>query len=52
MNATPKCAHPACNCIPAEGKEFCSEACRDAKAMTELVCQCQHSNCHGKALKT
>jgi hypothetical protein len=51
MNATLKCAHPACNCVPAEGKEFCSEVCRDAKGITELACQCQHSVCQGQALK-
>ncbi len=51
MNTTSKCAHAACNCVPAEGNEFCSDVCRDAKGMTELVCQCQHSDCQGKALK-
>lgn len=51
MNTTSKCAHPACNCVPGEGKEFCSEACRDAKNMAELARQCQHSDCQGQALK-
>ena len=51
MNTTSKCAHPACNCVPSKGKEFCSEACRDAKSITELACQCQHPDCQGKALK-
>ena len=51
MKVTSKCARPACNCVPAEGKEYCSEVCRDAKGMTEITCQCQHSDCQGKELK-
>jgi hypothetical protein len=51
MNAPSKCARPACNCIPADGKKYCSEVCADAKAVTELTCQCQHPECHGEKLK-
>jgi hypothetical protein len=51
MNATSKCAHPACNCVPAQGEKFCSGFCHDAKGITELTCQCRHSACQGKALK-
>ena len=51
MNAPSKCARPACNCIPADGKKYCSEVCADAKAVTELTCQCQHPQCHGEKLK-
>jgi hypothetical protein len=45
MNSPEKCARPACNCIPAAGKKYCSAVCADAKAVTELTCQCKHSEC-------
>jgi hypothetical protein len=51
MNATTKCAHSACNCVPADGKPYCSETCADAKHVTELACQCQHLACQSVALK-
>lgn len=51
MNAPAKCAHPACNCVPAKGQEFCSEVCRSAKGMTEITCQCQHPECQGNGMK-
>ncbi len=51
MNATTKCAHPACNCVPANGKKHCSATCADAKGLLELTCQCQHPECQGKELK-
>lgn len=51
MTAVTKCAHPPCNCVPADGKKYCSEPCADAKGVTELTCQCQHAACQGQALK-
>jgi len=51
MNAASKCAHPACSCVPADGKEYCSATCADAKGLVELTCQCQHPKCQGEALK-
>ena len=51
MNATSKCAHPACNCVPADGKEYCSDSCSDKTDMPELTCQCDHPECQGEALK-
>jgi hypothetical protein len=51
MSEHEKCAHPACNCVPAGGKKYCSETCADAKTMTELACQCTHPACQGEALK-
>jgi hypothetical protein len=51
MNVMTKCAHPACNCVMVDGKEYCSETCADAKSVTELACQCQHSACQGASLK-
>ena len=51
MTPTTKCAHPACNCAPAEGSKHCSTACADANAGTKLTCQCQHSGCQSKGVK-
>ena len=51
MNSTTKCAHPACNCIPADGKQHCSDSCADAAGLLEITCQCQHTGCQGQKLK-
>jgi hypothetical protein len=51
MTTTNKCEHPACNCVAPNEKKYCSEACADKKRTPELTCQCQHPECHGKALK-
>jgi hypothetical protein len=51
MTAATKCARPACNCVAADGKKYCSETCGDAKGVTELTCQCQHTACQSQALK-
>jgi hypothetical protein len=51
MSTKNKCAHPACNCIPPEGKSYCSDSCESAKDLTELACQCQHPECQGELLK-
>ena len=39
-----QCAHPKCNCQAPAGKEFCSDACRNATPPTG-PCQCGHSGC-------
>jgi hypothetical protein len=51
MDTKKKCAHPACNCVPPEGKSYCSTSCEDAKSRTELACQCQHPQCRGEQVK-
>jgi hypothetical protein len=51
MTTTKKCENSACNCVVPKGKKYCSEACADNKKTPELACQCQHSECHGKARK-
>jgi hypothetical protein len=51
MTSKSKCAHPACNCIPAYAEEYCSAPCADAKNLTELACQCDHRECRGETLK-
>lgn len=38
------CAHPRCACQAEAGKEFCSDACRNATAGT-TTCGCGHANC-------
>lgn len=43
MTVKTKCARADCNCVPADGKKYCSETCADAKGVTELTCQCQQS---------
>ena len=39
-----KCAHPACNCTPMEGSDFCSAYCEKTDAR-ELICHCGHTGC-------
>jgi len=51
MDTTSKCKHPACSCPPADGKEYCSDTCADAKDMPELTCQCQHPDCQSEEMK-
>ncbi len=45
MAENSKCAHPACNCIPADGESFCSPYCHDAGDTVELSCNCGHPGC-------
>lgn len=39
-----KCAHPQCKCAVAEGKEFCSDECRNART-GGAACPCDHQGC-------
>jgi len=45
MNLPAKCATPACNCVPADGKKYCSTFCAEATPVTEVICQCKHIEC-------
>jgi hypothetical protein len=38
------CAHPSCACEAEKGREFCSDACRNAAAPTGS-CSCGHKGC-------
>jgi len=38
------CAHPRCACQAEKGKEFCSDACRNATVPTG-GCRCGHEAC-------
>jgi hypothetical protein len=50
MNAQ-KCKHASCTCTATEKDGFCSKACRDAKNVSDLTCQCMHNGCSGTELK-
>ncbi len=45
MTENKKCAHPACNCQPEEGKKYCGQYCQDARDTQELSCNCGHPGC-------
>ncbi len=51
MDKVKKCKHAACNCVPADGKPFCGDVCKNAKNVTELMCQCNHPECKGEPLR-
>ncbi len=40
-----RCGHPACNCVVAKDRKFCSEYCHDAGKTLELSCNCGHAGC-------
>lgn len=52
MNAASKCLHPACSCACPVGKQYCSDTCASAKAMSEITCQCRHPECQVGSSKT
>lgn len=51
MDKTKKCKHAGCGCAAPEGKDYCSEVCKDAKSVIEITCQCRHPQCGGEQLK-
>lgn len=42
-----KCAHPPCDCIPADGAKYCSAYCEGAEKTPEVTCECGHPGCAG-----
>ena len=42
-----KCAHDMCQCATRGDEQYCSNHCRDAEDqdLTEIACDCGHSNC-------
>ena len=40
-----KCAHPACQCMAAQGSKYCSDYCHDAGDTMEIRCNCGHPGC-------
>lgn len=51
MDKNRKCKHAACNCMTTDGKDYCSDHCKDARKVTEIYCQCHHPQCSGEAAK-
>ena len=41
------CNHPACSCQLTDGKEFCTDNCREASkdVATNNTCHCEHAQC-------
>lgn len=46
-----KCAHPPCDCIPADGSKYCSAHCEGAGDRPELMCRCGHPDCGAETAK-
>lgn len=42
-----KCAHPNCNCPPAQDSKYCSAYCEGAAGTIEIGCHCGHAGCGG-----
>jgi hypothetical protein len=42
---TKSCAHPACHCIVAADKKYCSQRCEDSGSGVEISCDCGHPGC-------
>jgi hypothetical protein len=51
MPSSKKCKHPSCSCQVPDGESYCSTACKDAKGLMDLTCQCNHPQCQGEELK-
>jgi hypothetical protein len=46
MSDKKKCAHPACQCVPAGDEKYCSQYCKDAGTEdVEISCDCGHEGC-------
>jgi hypothetical protein len=45
MSESKKCAHPSCNCIPKEGKSYCSTYCEGQAETADIECSCGHGGC-------
>jgi len=44
-----RCAVPLCTCQISEGKEFCSDECRNS--LPSGLCHCPHKECRGHTAK-
>ena len=45
IEASTKCAHPACGCSKEKDSNYCSQSCKDAADLTEIACHCGHTGC-------
>jgi hypothetical protein len=44
--ASTKCAHPPCICVPPVGEKYCSQTCQEAGSEeVEIACDCGHPAC-------
>jgi hypothetical protein len=50
MASPKKCANPVCSCVPPDGSKYCSAHCEGLADKIEVVCQCGHGHCGGKAV--
>ncbi len=48
MATAKKCAHPACNCTPKDGEEYCSTYCHDARGDDRTLVQLRASRVRGR----
>jgi hypothetical protein len=39
------CKHPTCTCPIPEYEDYCSQICKDAQGLIELICECGHDSC-------
>ena len=46
-----KCKHEGCSCMAAEGQDYCSPSCHDARDVTDIMCNCGHPDCAGNAAR-
>ncbi len=51
MDKTRKCKHAGCGCVTTDGKDYCSDRCKDTKKIMEITCQCNHPECKGQELR-
>jgi|HubBroStandDraft_3_1064219.scaffolds.fasta_scaffold1396466_1 hypothetical protein len=42
---TETCAHPSCNCPPAEDSDYCSALCEGNEGRVDIICACGHPIC-------
>jgi hypothetical protein len=42
---TETCAHPSCNCPPAEDSDYCSTLCEGNEGRVDIICACGHPMC-------
>jgi hypothetical protein len=45
MAKNEKCAHPSCNCAPAQDSKFCSTLCEGNSTRPDIICGCGHAAC-------
>lgn len=41
------CKNPTCNCRVSDDASYCSATCEGAGGMTQIDCDCGHSECQG-----